>query len=153
VDESRLEISVVDRQRARRVSGAALRRVLRRAADLVPPPAGADVVIALVSDRRMRMLNRTWRARDATTDVLSFPGEGAAGPDGRVALGDVVVSVPTAARQARERGHSLARELATLVVHGYLHLLGYDHERDDGTMIRVERRVLRRVLPARRGLR
>jgi len=72
--------------------------------------------------------------------VLAFPD----GEDGY--LGDIVVSVPRAVAQAREAGHSLARELAALVVHGYLHLLGYDHETDRGRMMRRQSVLLRRLL-------
>jgi probable rRNA maturation factor len=75
--------------------------------------------------------------------VLSFPG-----PGGEEGLGDVVISVPTAARSARRQGHGVARELDILALHGFLHLLGYDHETDDGTMGRLEAR-LRRDLGAR----
>ena len=81
--------------------------------------------MALVSDPEMRRLNARWRKQDRTTDVLAFAQEGPA----RGLLGDVVISIPTARRQARERGHSLPDELRVLLIHGVLHLLGYDHER------------------------
>jgi len=142
-------VGIVDRQRGRRVGHDAIRSAVLGAAAIAPPPAAtAELAVALVSDRRMREFNRRWRGRDTSTDVLSFPGDGAPGPDGLLALGDVVISIPTAERQARDAGHGLDREIATLAVHGYLHLLGYDHERDDGTMRRLERRILRRVLPS-----
>ena len=80
--------------------------------------------MALVADREMRRLNRLWRRKDRTTDVLAFVQEGPA----RNLLGDVVISLPAARRQARERGHSLKDELAVLLIHGILHLRGYDHE-------------------------
>jgi probable rRNA maturation factor len=86
----------------------------------------------------MRTLNRTWRRRVGPTDVLSFPS----GEEGSGFLGDLVIDVPYAARQARARGHSLTRELKILLAHGVLHLLGYDHETDDGTMFRLQRRLL-----------
>lgn len=95
-------------------------------------------VVRFVSDREMRQLNRVYRNKDKTTDVLSFPGEES--PDGHH-LGDVVVSVPTARRQAREQGHSVDRELKVLILHGLLHCQGYDHETDDGEMERVEKRL------------
>jgi probable rRNA maturation factor len=97
----------------------------------------------------MRELNRTFRGRDAATDVLAFPAGRPAVSD-EPHFGDIVIAVPVAARQARERGHSLARELALLALHGYLHLAGYDHEVDDGTMRRLERRVARRLLHGRK---
>ena len=92
--------------------------------------------ILLCGDARMRRLNREWLGMDLPTDVLSFSsGE-------RDFLGDIVIDVPYAARQARRRGHTLAREVQILLAHGLLHLLGYDHEEDNGTMFRRQRRIL-----------
>jgi len=88
--------------------------------------AKAEVTLAFVGERAIRTLNRKWMKKDKPTDVLSFPlGETA--PDGTFYLGDIVVSVPVAARQARDKGHGLERELVLLATHGYLHLLGFDH--------------------------
>jgi probable rRNA maturation factor len=105
--------------------------------------------VALVSDRKMREFNHRYRGLDSTTDVLSFPGEADEAPDGERHLGDIVISVTSAALQARQARHSLSRELKLLALHGYLHLLGYDHEVDDGSMARLERRLVRRLLAAR----
>ncbi len=91
-----------------------------------------------VSDREMRRLNRTFRHQDRPTDVLSFPGDES--PIAPAHLGDIAVSVPTARRQASKLGHSVDRELRILLLHGILHCLGHDHETDDGTMERLERR-------------
>ena len=99
--------------------------------------------VRFTGDRAMRQLNRDFRGKDKTTDVLSFPGE--ATPEGRH-LGDIVISVPTAGRQADERGHALEREVRTLLLHGVLHCLGYDHESDGGEMERLERRLRRKWL-------
>ena len=140
-----LEVAVLDRQRARRVASAPLRGFLRRVADAAPPPGGTTVAVALVSDVAMRRYNRDFRGKDRTTDVLSF----ADGADGHV--GDLVICVPQAARQARERGHSLARELRVLLVHGWLHLLGHDHETDGGRMMRLQRRLVRRLVDGERA--
>jgi probable rRNA maturation factor len=113
--------------------------------------AGAEVGVTFVGERRMRALNREHRARDAVTDVLAFPledeeeiavvrdAEGgaaeAAAPDGPPRLlGDVVICARRALRQARAAGLPPAAELAVLLVHGTLHLLGYDHETDAGHM-------------------
>ena len=101
--------------------------------------------MALVPDARVRALNRRYRRKDAPTDVLSF----SAGEPGQ--LGDVVIAVGVARRQAREAGHSLQTELRVLALHGLLHLLGYDHQHDDGRMARLERR-LRRKGGLREGL-
>lgn len=89
----------------------------------------------------MRSLNRRYRGRDQTTDVLSFSlREGAFSRIQPTMLGDIVVSVPSAERQAREYGHSLEREIDRLLVHGLLHLVGYDHERGVAEQRRMERR-------------
>jgi probable rRNA maturation factor len=107
-------------------------------ASIAPSRARGTVTVAIVSDARVRALNRQYRRKDKATDVLSFPsGE-------RGYLGDVVIAAGVAARQAHEAGHTLATELRVLALHGLLHLLGYDHERDDGRMARLERRLRRR---------
>ena len=112
---------------------------------VAPARARGTVTVAIVSDARVRALNRKFRKKDNATDVLSFPAE-----EPRY-LGDVVISSGMAARQARAAGHSLATELRVLALHGLLHLLGYDHERDDGQMARLEHR-LRRMGGLREGL-
>ena len=100
----------------------------------------AELSVLLVSDRRMRTLNRRWRARDRPTDVLSFPqGEGD-GPTPVGLLGDVVISIDTAKRQAAERGVPVGDEADRLLIHGVLHLLGYDHERSAREARRMGRR-------------
>ncbi len=96
------------------------------------------MTVAIVSDARVHALNRRYRRRDAPTDVLSFP---AGEPD---SLGDVVIAGGVARRQAAAAGHSLQTELRVLALHGLLHLLGYDHEHDEGQMARLERRLRRR---------
>lgn len=103
--------------------------------------------IVLVSDRVIRRLNRDFRNQDKPTDVLSFP----TGPEdlphlAKPGLGDMIISVETARRQAFARHHSLERELCVLVIHGLLHLLGYDHEVDRGKMRRKELKLQRELL-------
>ena len=112
---------------------------------VVPARARGAVTVAVVPDARVRALNRRYRREDRATDVLSFP----AGEPGQ--LGDVVIAAGVARRQARDAGHSLQTELRVLALHGLLHLLGYDHEQDEGRMARVERR-LRRKGGLREGL-
>jgi len=112
---------------------------------VAPVRARGTITVAIVPDARVRALNRKFRKKDTTTDVLSFPAEEPG------YLGDVVISSGVAARQARAAGHPLATELRVLALHGLLHLLGYDHERDDGRMARLERR-LRRMGGLREGL-
>ena len=103
----------------------------------------ASLSILLCGDSRMRTLNRRFRRVDRPTDVLSFlPLEGISSSSSSPFLGDLVLDVPYAARQARRRGHSTAREVQILLAHGILHLLGYDHETDDGTMFRLQRRLV-----------
>lgn len=89
--------------------------------------ADAELAVTLCDDEHIRELNEQWRGKDSATDVLSFPG-GEMPPGAPRALGDVVISVPTAARQAEELGHSVGVELRVLLVHGLLHVLGHDHD-------------------------
>src|SRR4051794_34217087 len=113
---------------------------------VAPARARGAVTIAIVSDARVRALNRRYRHKNRATDVLSFPaGLRRAMPR---FLGDIVIAAGVARRQARDAGHSLQTELRVLALHGLLHLLGYDHEQDEGQMARFERR-----LRARGGLR
>lgn len=153
--EAELEITVLNRQRGRRVDAPRLRRFLERLIRELPVRKADSLALCLVSDLRMREYNRRYRGRDASTDVLSFPAGPTDVPQAGRHLGDIVIAVPTAARQAHERGHSLERELQLLALHGYLHLLGYDHETDDGTMLRLEGqlagRLLRRTVGGRVG--
>jgi probable rRNA maturation factor len=104
--------------------------------------------VRFVGDRAMRALNLEYRGLDCSTDVLSF--EGGSSPEGRH-LGDVVISVPYARRQAEVHRHALAAELRLLLLHGLLHCLGHDHETDSGVMDRLEQRLRRRFVPRRRG--
>lgn len=113
--------------------------------------AASLVDVTLVDDRTIRDLNRLWRGIDRPTDVLSFSqreGEPLAGEEGDGSevelLGDVIVSVETAARQAAEFGHSLERELCFLTVHGVLHLLGWSHDRpeDEAQMMQRTEEIL-----------
>jgi probable rRNA maturation factor len=143
-----VSVSVSD-GRGRPVRDGGLARWLEGAA---PRGAHGEVAVALVSDARMRALNRTYRRRDYATDVLSFPdlSDGITAPRrvplGRRPLGDLVIATGVARRQAREAGHSYQMELRVLALHGLLHLLGYDHEdrSDRRRMTRVEERLRRR---------
>jgi rRNA maturation RNase YbeY len=119
---------------------ARVRRILVSAARAAGGK-GRDVSVFFCGDRRMAGLNRRWRRKTRSTDVLSFP----VGEIGARFLGDIVISVPYATRQARRRGGSPAREMDRLLVHGYLHLLGYDHETDDGEMDALEAKVRARL--------
>jgi probable rRNA maturation factor len=138
-------IEVVNRQRRVPMDDGRWRAFGERALRVVPAD-GAGATVAFVSDRLMRDLNKRWRGKRGTTDVLSFPagqeefekGEG-------VSLGDVVISVEQAARQAAEHGLEFEGEVRQLILHGLLHLCGYDHERDGGEMNALELRLRRRL--------
>jgi probable rRNA maturation factor len=109
----------------------AARRLRARAAAFLAAlgRAEAELSVLLVTDRRIRTLNRRWRGKDRATDVLSFP---LSEPPGiGPLLGDVVISLDTAARRARAEGRPVSRELDRYLAHGVLHLLGYDHERPE----------------------
>lgn len=138
------------------------RPVIRRAAlvcvaELILDAAGerqSELSIELTGDHRMRRLNKLYRKKDRTTDVLAFPMREALAPRAvKLAtnmLGDVVISVPQARRQAIEAGRKLDDELVSLLVHGVLHLCGYDHERGEkeaARMHRRERQLLRAIGP------
>jgi probable rRNA maturation factor len=109
----------------------------------------AELSVLFIGDRAMRSLNRTWRGKDRTTDVLSFClREGEFSSVQTHLLGDIVISVPRAEKQARESGHPLTRELERLLVHGLAHLLGFDHERGPAEarrMSRAEQSFLKRI--------
>ncbi len=130
----RLQVTVTDGLgRVQRADGLG-----RWLAGIAPRAAKGDVAVALVCDAKMRALNREFRDVDRPTDVLAFP----AGATGH--LGDIVIATGVARRQARAGGHPIGTEHRCLALHGLLHLLGYDHERDNGRMERLERRLRRR---------
>jgi len=137
---SKLSVIVTD-ERGRPVPAGGLARWLTRVA---PARARGAVGIALVSDARVRALNREYRGHDFPTDVLSFPVSQASFSAASSYLGDIVIARGVARRQAHAVGHDEPTELRVLALHGLLHLLGYDHERDRGTMARVERRLRRK---------
>ena len=116
-------------------------------AQIAPTRAKGELCVAVISDARMRALNRQFRGVDAVTDVLSFPSSDAARSSAAAVafLGDIVIAEGTAKRQAKEHGHTLKVEIQTLALHGLLHLLGYDHETDDGRMARAEARLRRKA--------
>jgi rRNA maturation RNase YbeY len=107
--------------------------------------AGAEVHVLVTGDDRLRELNLRYRDRDEPTDVLSFP-DGDVLPTGTRLLGQIVVSLDRARSQAAERGHSELEELQELVLHGTVHLLGYDHAADEGEMDALELRLREELL-------
>jgi probable rRNA maturation factor len=103
--------------------------------------AESSATIAFVSDKTIRQLNRQFRGFDKATDVLSFPSDDADDSN----LGDIAISVDTAAAQAKENGLTFEGEVAQLILHGLLHLSGYDHDTDNGEMNRLELRLRRKL--------
>ena len=138
-------IEVVNRQRKMKLDAERWERFAAMVLRVLPAnPAG--VTVAFVSDRKMRELNRRWRGKTETTDVLSFPAEQNEFEKSEGATcGDVVISVEQAARQATENKLTLDDEIAQLILHGLLHLCGYDHSTDNGEMNRLELRLRRRL--------
>lgn len=159
---------ILNRQRAVRVAGQPLEEFLHRVQDELGL-RDSDVAVCLVSDAEMARMNEQYRRKRGPTDVLSFPARShrraararllprkksgglrsldASGPDSRHEhsyLGDIAIAPETARRYAKKDGRSLASELRVLVLHGVLHLLGYDHETDTGQMDRLEQKLRRK---------
>jgi rRNA maturation RNase YbeY len=131
-------VEVVNRQRRLQLDTEAWTTFATRALNAIGKNE-SSATIAFVSDKRIRELNRQFRGIDKATDVLSFPAEEESN------LGDVAVSVETAATQARDNGLSFDDEIAQLILHGLLHLCGYDHETDNGEMNRLELRLRKKL--------
>ena len=132
-------IEVVNRQRGVKIDTDAWVDFAAKALDAIGK-SGSSATIAFVSDKSIRSLNQQFRNIDKATDVLSFPAD-----ELEPELGDIAVSVETAARQAKENGLSFDNEIAQLILHGLLHLSGYDHETDNGEMNRFELRLRRKL--------
>ncbi len=118
-------IEIINRQKKHPVRTKAFKRLLGELSARYRL-ADPEVTLAFVGDRAIRTLNRKFMKKDRPTDVLSFP-LGEKGADGKFYLGDIAIAVPVAFRQSRAKGHGLDRELRLLAIHGFLHLLGYDH--------------------------
>src|SRR5262245_57270266 len=127
-------IEVVNQQRTRKVTTRKWTLLTRKMLQVIGKPDAA-VTIAFVSDARIRELNRKFRGLDKATDVLSFPSAESLATD---YLGDIAISLARAEVQARENELKFDQEIAQLILHGLLHLCGYDHETDNGEMNRLE---------------
>lgn len=139
---ARIAIDVVREGNGKRVPIRAIKATARRILELLDKHR-AELSIALVGDARIQELNAAYRAKNEATDVLSFPADELL-PDGTLLIGDVVISVEKAAAQAEARRRSLDDELESLLIHGILHNLGYDHERsaqDAKVMKTMERKI------------
>jgi probable rRNA maturation factor len=128
--------------RGRQISAPALARFLAQAQAAVR--LHGEISVLLTTDGTIRRLNRRYSGKNKATDVLSFPTEKLLQGQEDIA-GDVAISVETARRQGVACGHSLATEVKVLILHGLLHLAGYDHENDDGRMARRERQLRARL--------
>ena len=137
-------IEVVNRQRKYELDSGRWQEFVARALRLVSAD-DRGVTVAFVSDRAMRELNRMWRHKAGTTDVLSFPAGPAEVAGEEPTLGDVVISVDRAVEQANENGLALENEIEQLILHGLLHLAGYDHETDNGRMNRLELKLRKKL--------
>lgn len=126
-------IEAVNRQRKTGIDTKAWESFAEKAAAAIGK-SGSTATVAFVSDKAIRQLNRQFRNVDKATDVLSFPADDA----DKLNLGDIAISVDTAAKQAKENGLTFDEEVAQLILHGLLHLSGYDHETDNGEMNRLE---------------
>ncbi|MFI5366578.1 MAG: rRNA maturation RNase YbeY [Candidatus Binatia bacterium] len=148
-----MSVSVVRRCKMSSVSVAQVAAEARRLLHALGEER-AELTITLVDDAAIHALNRDYRGKDRPTDVLAFAmREGLRAPGDAAVLGDVVISLDTAARQARRRTKSVAAEVRTLLIHGVLHLLGYDHERSaaEARHMRAVERLLHKLLTVRSG--
>jgi probable rRNA maturation factor len=107
--------------------------------------ASESVTVQLISDAAMARLNRTYRHKSGPTDVLSFPANGSKPNKNAEYVGDIAISPETARRNARRFARTLPVEMRILILHGMIHLAGFDHETDNGQMERLERRLRRRL--------
>ena len=134
-----MTIEVVNRQRIRRLTVSPWVKRVEEMLEAIGKP-DSSVTIAFISDQKIRELNRQFRNIDKATDVLSFPSDSSDGE-----MGDIAISIETAGRQAKQSGLTLDGEIAQLLLHGLLHLSGYDHETDNGEMNRLELRLRKKL--------
>jgi probable rRNA maturation factor len=141
-----MPVEILQRGAGKKLPARKIKRIALTILELVGEE-NAELSLALIGNREIKKLNARYRKKDYATDVLSFPVEGIILKETRL-LGDVVVSVEKAAEQAKARGHSSEQELVTLLIHGVVHLIGYDHERsarEARAMRRVEKRIYRQL--------
>ncbi|HEX6044199.1 MAG TPA: rRNA maturation RNase YbeY [Pyrinomonadaceae bacterium] len=131
-------IEVVNRQRGKKIDTQSWTSFAEKALDAIGK-RGSSATVAFVSDKSIRKLNQQFRRIDKATDVLSFPAEE------ETNLGDIAISLDRAAVQAKDNGLTFENEIAQLILHGLLHLSGYDHETDNGEMNRLELRLRKKL--------
>ena len=130
-------IEIINRQRSKPINAKPLRELGERALRTIGSRKQAATIV-FVSDAAIRKLNKQFRGKDQVTDVLSFPNEAEAfEAENQSQLGEVVISVQRAADQAKQNRLTFSNEVEQLILHGLLHLCGYDHETDDGKMNRL----------------
>ena len=138
-------IDIINRQRGRKINAKHWREFGEQALQAIGTKK-PDASIVFVADEAIKKLNRQFRGKNYATDVLSFPSEAEAFEvDQQKHLGEVVISVERAAAQARGNGLSFSNEVKQLILHGLLHLSGYDHETDNGEMNRLELRLRKQL--------
>src|SRR5256885_11552689 len=136
-------IDIINRQRARKTNAKECRKFTERTLAAIRSES-RDVTIVFVNDSAIRKLNKQFRDKDRVTDVLSFPTE----PEqfeNQSSLGEIVIAIDRAAAQAKENGLPLQNEIEQLILHGLLHLCGYDHETDNGEMNRLELKLRKKL--------
>ena len=126
--------TIVNLQRKTSLDRASLSSFSNSLFQIISEAEGKSAAVVFISDRRMKELNSFFRGKNSTTDVLSFPHEPDEFDNDASNLGDIVISVEQAARQGEENGLTLENEIKQLILHGLLHLCGYDHETDNGEM-------------------
>jgi probable rRNA maturation factor len=140
-----MTIEIINRQRRFKIDETQWRKFGEQALGVVGA-AKRDATIVFLSDDAIRKLNREFRGKDYATDVLSFPAEAEAfETENRASLGEIVISAQRADEQAKQNGLSFENEVQQLILHGLLHLCGYDHETDKGEMNRLEIKLRRRL--------
>jgi len=132
-------VEVVNRQRTRKIVTTPWVKRTEKMLEVMGI-ANSSVTVAFVSDQQIRKLNKQFRGIDKATDVLSFPTD-----EADLALGDIAISIQTAERQAKENDLSTNGEIAQLILHGLLHLSGYDHETDNGEMNKLELKLRKKL--------
>jgi len=141
-----MPVELIRRAAGRKISSRRLKQVALVLLRLAKRE-DAELSLALIGNAEMQKLNARYRHKDYPTDVLSFPAAKNLPADARL-LGDVIISVDKAAEQAKERRRTLDQEIVTLLIHGIVHLLGYDHERsakDARIMTRIEKKMARQL--------
>ena len=131
-------LEIINNQRKVKIDAKAFEEFAGKVVEKISQTSGRFLTIAFVSDKKMRLFNKTFRGKDTTTDVLSFPFEAEEFEAGDNNLGDIFISLEQAKRQAEENNLTFEMEIRQLILHGILHLCGFDHETDAGEMNRLE---------------